>query len=111
MGNKENPGKGAMFEEIAKVFFQQKGISLKRPFVVNVGITASAKMSVWNEAMYCFLVALNEYRKILFVLKSTRRGETLTNYYIKRYEHLIPRGVEFGNIIRSHVKGIAFIHV
>lgn len=56
----------------------------------------SAKMTVWNEAMYYFLAAPNGYRKIMFVLKdySSKRGETLAEYYLRTYEHLVPADVE-----------------
>jgi hypothetical protein len=51
---------------------------------------------VWNEAMYYFLVAPTGYRKILFVLRdySEKRRETLAEYYIRTYSHLIPDDVE-----------------
>ncbi len=57
----------------------------------------SAKMTVWNEAMYYFHLAPKEFRKILFVLhdKRSRDGESLLAYYKRRYFHLIPKGVEF----------------
>jgi len=58
------------------------------------GNPPSAKLSVWNEAMYYFVAAPSHFRKILFVLKSTRKGETLAQHYIRRFEHLIPDGVE-----------------
>jgi hypothetical protein len=56
----------------------------------------SAKLTVWNEAMYYFHASPPEYRKILFVLKhfSDKRKETLGQYYIRTYSHLIPQGVE-----------------
>lgn len=56
----------------------------------------SAKMTVWNEAMYYFSAAPLEYRKIFFVLRdeSISRGETLAEYYIRTYGHLIPSNVE-----------------
>ena len=56
----------------------------------------SAKMTVWNEAMYYFSCAPSQYRKILFVLRDTRAttGETLSQYYIRTYSHLIPHRVE-----------------
>ena len=56
----------------------------------------SAKMTVWNEAMYYFHLVPNDYRKIFFCLKdySEKRGLTLAEYYIKTYKHLIPPGVE-----------------
>jgi hypothetical protein len=54
----------------------------------------SAKLSVWNEAMFYFVAAPATYRKVLFVLKSVRHGESLAHYYIRRYEHFIPKDVE-----------------
>jgi hypothetical protein len=56
----------------------------------------SAKLTVWNEAMYYFHAAPREYRKILFVLRDLRRGggESLASYYVRTYGHLIPSGVE-----------------
>jgi hypothetical protein len=57
--------------------------------------TPSAKMTVWNEAMYYFHVAPKEYRKIMFVLKHDRRGESLAAYYLRTYGHLVPDDVEF----------------
>lgn len=69
----------------------------------------SAKMTVWNEAMYYFHLAPGEYRKILFVLHDRREegGESLLAYYKRTYWHLIPNDVEFmewdevtGDIIR-----------
>lgn len=56
----------------------------------------SAKMSVWNEAMYYFHTAPKSYRKILFVLYdfNMKKKETLAEYYIRTYDHLIPSDVE-----------------
>ena len=56
----------------------------------------SAKLTVWNEAMYYFLAAPQDYRKILFVLRDLRKGtgESLAKYYLRTYSHLIPDGVE-----------------
>ncbi|MEO3680417.1 hypothetical protein ABGI61_15425 [Rheinheimera sp. FR7-31] len=56
----------------------------------------SAKLTVWNEAMYYFLAAPDDFRKIMFVLRdfSDKRSETLAEYYIRTYAHLIPNGVE-----------------
>ena len=58
------------------------------------GYTPSAKMTVWNEAMYYFHLAPNEYRKIMFVLKHDKAGRSLASYYIHTHGHLIPEGVE-----------------
>lgn len=57
----------------------------------------SAKLTVWNEAMYYFTVSPPGYRCIMFLLRdySSRRRETLAQYYIRTYAHLIPAGVEF----------------
>ena len=60
------------------------------------GNAPSAKMSVWNEAMYYFSLVPDDYRKMLFVLLSRFdiEGETLLAYYTRRFGHLIPFGVE-----------------
>lgn len=58
------------------------------------GNTPSAKMTVWNEAMYYFNVAPPEYKKVLFVLKHERNGQSLAAYYAHTYAHLIPPSVE-----------------
>lgn len=56
----------------------------------------SAKMTVWNEAMLYFSLAPESTRKILFVLRdySTKRHETLAEYYKRLNGHLIPQHVE-----------------
>lgn len=58
------------------------------------GYMPSAKMTVWNEAMYYFHVAPAFYRKISFVLKHSRREQSLASYYLKTHGHLVPEGVE-----------------
>jgi hypothetical protein len=58
------------------------------------GNVPSAKITVWNEAMYYFHIAPAAYRKILFVLKSVRGATSLASYYVRCYGHLIPQGVE-----------------
>ena len=57
----------------------------------------SAKLTVWNEAMYYFYLAPKEFRKIMFVLRdlNSKRQMSLADYYIKTYSHIIPQGVEF----------------
>ena len=66
----------------------------------------SAKMTVWNEAMYFFVCAPKIYRKILFVLRDLRKttNETLAEYYIRTYRHLIPDGVEIWEFDESTSK-------
>ena len=58
------------------------------------GNMPSAKITVWNEAMYYFSLAPSDYRKIFFVLKNVRRQESLAEYYVRLYRHLIPNDVE-----------------
>ncbi|MCF8109613.1 MAG: hypothetical protein K9J81_11555 [Desulfohalobiaceae bacterium] len=60
------------------------------------GNVPSAKITVWNEAMYFFHLAALRFRKVLFVLRdySKKRGETLAAYYTRNYVHLIPSDVE-----------------
>jgi len=57
----------------------------------------SAKLTVWNEAMYYFVTSPKNYRKIMFVLRdfSEKRKETLAEYYLRTYSHLVPQDVEF----------------
>lgn len=58
------------------------------------GNIPSAKMTVWNEAMYYFYMAPETYRKALFTLKSLKGEMSLASYYMKCHAHLIPSGVE-----------------
>ena len=53
-------------------------------------------MTVWNEAMYYFTIAPSGYRKVFFVLRdySQKRQETVAEYYMRTYAHLIPKVVE-----------------
>ena len=54
----------------------------------------SAKMSVWNEAMYYFMLAPCTHRRILAVARDIQGGRSLAEYYLSRFRHLIPAGVE-----------------
>ncbi len=60
------------------------------------GNMPSAKITVWNEAMYYFKCAPSRFRKIFFVLRDVREktGESLAEYYLKTHHHLIPTDVE-----------------
>jgi hypothetical protein len=57
----------------------------------------SAKLTVWNEAMYYFSLVPTGYKKVMFVLRDecAKRGLTLAAYYLKNYGHLVPPDVEF----------------
>ena len=50
------------------------------------GNVPSAKMTVWNEAMYLFLLAPMRFRKVLFVLRDFNEG---------RSESLVPFPLEY----------------
>jgi hypothetical protein len=72
------------------------------------GNMPSAKVTVWNESMFYFHIAPVHYRKVLFVLRDVhiRRPESLAEYYVRNYSHLIPAGVsiiEFDESSRSAV--------
>jgi hypothetical protein len=59
------------------------------------GNMPSAKMTVWNEAMYYFFLAPRHFRKIMFVMKHHRRDESLAAYYLRIHGHLVPDDIEF----------------
>lgn len=61
------------------------------------GNVPSAKLAVWNEAMYYFYAAPRGYRKIMFVLRdySSKRSESLAEYYLRTHSHLVPSDIEF----------------
>ena len=71
------------------------------------GKIPSAKMTTWDQAMYFFHAAPNDYRKILFVLRdlNKQKGETLAEYYIRTKQHLIPKEVEIWEFDESIGKG------
>ena len=71
----------------------------------------SAKMTVWNEAMYYFAITPPEYRRILFVLRdySSVRSSTLAQYYLRTYAHLIPHGVEVWELDQTN-KSVSILH-
>ena len=101
---------------LSRDFVLEIGVSKKKPHCFDLGTAKekvlveckshrwtagakvpSAKMTVWNEAMYYFHIAPSDYRKILFVLHHRREeaGESLLAYYKRTHFHLIPDGVEF----------------
>ncbi|BAS31231.1 hypothetical protein [Dehalococcoides mccartyi] len=67
----------------------------------------SAKMTEWNEAIFLFHVAPDGYRKILFVQKdfSAKRNETLAEYYVHTYSHLIPADIEIWEFEEKDLTG------
>lgn len=64
----------------------------------------SAKLTTWDQAMYFFYATHGEFRKIFVVLKhiSTKRNETLCDYYIRIHKHLIPNDVEIWEFSESN---------
>lgn len=60
------------------------------------GNIPSAKITTWDQAMFYFLLAPKDFRKIFVVLKNEhpKRTETLAEYYVRLKSHLIPNDVE-----------------
>jgi hypothetical protein len=58
------------------------------------GNIPSAKITVWNEAIFYFHIAPTSHQKVLFSLKSVRRSESLAAYYVRCFAHLIPAATE-----------------
>src|SRR3990170_4114502 len=52
-------------------------VECKRHTWTEGGNAPSAKLTVWNEAMFYFLAAPAEYRKVFVSLEHSRRNETL----------------------------------
>ena len=75
------------------------------------GNVPSAKITVWNESMYYFLLAPTGIRKVLFVLRDLRQklGESLAEYYVRNHSHLIPDDVEILEFDNS-TKTVSEIH-
>ncbi|MDO9453517.1 MAG: hypothetical protein Q7J29_11750 [Stagnimonas sp.] len=59
------------------------------------GNMPSAKVTVWNEAMFYFHIAPVHFRKVLFVVRDTHssKSKSLAEYYAHCYAHLIPASV------------------
>ena len=72
----------------------------------------SAKITVWNESMYYFLLSPQGFRKVLFVLRDVneKRGESLAEYYVRNHSHLIPDDVEILEYDASNMT-VAVSHV
>ena len=72
------------------------------------GNVPSAKLTVWNEAMYYFYAAPKEHQKIMFVLRdySEKRSKTLAEYYLNKYRHLVTSDVEFWEYDEAHENAV-----
>ena len=68
------------------------------------GNVPSAKITTWDQAMYFFYATPSYFRKIFFVLKhwSSKRNETLCDYYLRTNNHLIPQDVEIWEFDESN---------
>jgi hypothetical protein len=67
------------------------------------GNSPSAKLAVWNEAMYYFH-CVQGYRKLFVVQRDVRRDRSLAEHYLSRYVHLVPHDVELWELdpLRQH---------
>jgi hypothetical protein len=70
------------------------------------GNVPSAKLATLNEAMLYFIAAPTTYRKILFLAKTLTpflgRTETLCDYYVRQYRHLLPDDVDIYEFDEGH---------
>ncbi len=80
-------------------------VECKRHTWTGGGNAPSAKLAVWNEAMYFFTTAPSKYRKILAVLRHVRRGQSLAEHYVTRFRHMIPRRVEIWEVASNGRSG------
>ncbi|MFY9824554.1 MAG: hypothetical protein WAM82_24470 [Thermoanaerobaculia bacterium] len=65
------------------------------------GNSPSAKLAVWNEAMFYFAAAPAQFQKILLVKRSLKGSLALADHYVTRFGHLIPSRVtivEYDNL-------------
>ena len=58
------------------------------------GTVPRSKLMTYNAIMYYFLLAPVDFRKLLALRRVVRTGQTLGQYYVLHYRHLIPYGVE-----------------
>ena len=54
----------------------------------------AAKLAAWKAACLYFVAAPRGYRRLLVVLRDMRRGQSLAEYFLEHYGHVVPRGVE-----------------
>ena len=61
--------------------------------------------------MYYFLASPTGYRKIMFVLRdyNEKRNETLAEYYVRTYKHLIPENVELWEFDELEMSAIQLV--
>lgn len=65
------------------------------------GNSPSAKLAVWNEAMFYFAAAPAHFQKMLLVKRSLKGELSLADHYVTRFGHLIPSRatiVEYDNL-------------
>jgi len=135
MANKDNPGRGARFERLVQRFFARRRLPLQLNYSIPVGFdgkrrpyrfdlgsarvvveckrhtwtatgnTPAAKLAVWMQAMLYFEAAPRRYRRILAVLRDVRRGQSIAEYFLEHYGHLVPRGVEIWELAASGRSG------
>ena len=71
------------------------------------GNNPSAKLATANEALLYLLGAPTRYRKMLFMPETPKRGqrrpETLVEYYVRTYGHLIPEDVDVYELNEQHL--------
>ena len=74
-------------------------VECKRYQWTSGGYIPSAKIATLNEAMMYFHAASSNFRKMVFIAKTDKKGvrnpETFAEYYVRLHGHFIPDDVEF----------------
>jgi hypothetical protein len=124
VGSKSNTDVGREFQEEAQRYFATAGIRLESNIRIPIGDppksrqfslgsvdppmlvicksltwtgsenTPSAKIKTINRVMQLFGLCDKRFRRVLFMLKSMRRGESLARYYVRTQRHLIGPNIE-----------------
>ena len=61
----------------------------------------AAKLAAWKEACLYFVAAPCRYRRLLVVLRDLRWGQSLAEYFLQHYGHMVPRNVEIWELAPS----------
>jgi len=80
-------------------------VECKRHTWTATGNTPAAKLAVWMQACLYFVAAPRRYRRILAVLRDMRKGQSLAEYFVEHYGHLVPRNVEIWEVASNGQSG------
>jgi hypothetical protein len=83
-------------------------VECKRHTWTATGNTPAAQLAVWMQACLYFVAAPRRYRRILAVLRDVRGTQSLAEYFLQHYGHVVPRGVEIWELAPSGRTGRRF---